>query len=943
MLLLFGEPGALRPQTIAPPDAKLRRLAVRVTRAAATAAAAMALIKLGDYLMGWGLGVDGLFFARASAAPVLMSPATATALALLGAAIVTASFRRPHVSPLALAFVPILIGWLGISRYIFGGEPLLANAALTLPTALCIFALGCSALAARPDVGLVGLLLSDTIGGAIARRLLPAVVLVPLIGGWLRLQAQRAGWFGAEASVSLFALGTMLVFGALVWASAKLLDRTDRERRNKAEEVADTQRLLQNIVDNSGAVIYVKDLEGRYALVNRLYLSIFHLEQAAVIGKTDHDLFARDAADAFRAMDLRVTAAGHALIEEETAPLHDGPHTYVSVKCPLRDGADRITGVFGISTDITERKLTESRLAAQLGRLRLLDEITGAIGERQDLKSIYQVAVRSLETRLPVDFCCVCRYEPVERALVVICVGTGSHSLALELALNEHAGITIDRDGLSRCVGGELIHEPDLRAVDFPFPQRLAGGGLGAMVCAPLQSESRVFGVLVAARRTPFSFTSVDCEFVRQLSAHVALAARQAELHAALQHAYDELRESQQLVMQQERLRALGQMASGIAHDINNAISPVALYVESLLEHEQHLSERGRGQLATILRAIDDVAATVARMREFYRQREPKLTLMPVELNPLVLEVADLTRARWSDMPQQRGVVIRMHTELAPDLPAVLGVDSELREALTNLVFNAVDAMPDGGVLTLRTRPGQPRAFGDHSTRVLLEVEDTGVGMDETTRQRCLEPFFTTKGEQGTGLGLAMVYGAAERHGADIEIDSSVGRGTSVRLILQAIEPGALVASHATPPSAPMRTLRLLLIDDDPVLLHSLSETLGLDGHEVTVASGGEAGIVAFSAARETGRPFDAVLTDLGMPYVDGRKVASEVKVRSPATPVIMLTGWGGSFAATAETPPYVDRVLSKPPKSRELRAVLAQVTQPPLPAPRSEPAVDDA
>src|SRR5882724_2046446 len=140
MLLLFSGPGALRPQTIAPHDATLRRLAVRITRAAATAAAAMALIKLGDYLMGWGLGVDGLFFAWASAAPALMSPATATALALLGAAIVTASFRRSHVTPLALAFVPILIGWLGISRYIFGGEPLLANAALTLPTALCLFA-----------------------------------------------------------------------------------------------------------------------------------------------------------------------------------------------------------------------------------------------------------------------------------------------------------------------------------------------------------------------------------------------------------------------------------------------------------------------------------------------------------------------------------------------------------------------------------------------------------------------------------------------------------------------------------------------------------------------------------------------------------------------------------------------------------------------------------
>ena len=181
----------------------------------------------------------------------------------------------------------------------------------------------------------------------------------------------------------------------------------------------------------------------------------------------------------------------------------------------------------------------------------------------------------------------------------------------------------------------------------------------------------------------------------------MALAAHQAQLYDALQQAYDDLRQTQQAVMQQERLRALGQMASGIAHDINNAISPVALYTESLLENEPNLSARARDYLETIQHAIEDVAATVARMREFYRQREPQLTLTPVQLNRLIQQVLDLSRARWSDMPQQRGLMIELETELAPDLPAIMGVESEIREALINLVFNAVDAMPDGGTLTL--------------------------------------------------------------------------------------------------------------------------------------------------------------------------------------------------------------------------------------------------
>ncbi len=588
-------------------------------------------------------------------------------------------------------------------------------------------------------------------------------------------------------------------------------------------------------------------------------------------------------------------------------------------------GGDGTTRFSAFVRDITERKLADSHLQAQLGRLQLLDQITAAIGERQDLQSIFQVTVRALEERMPVDFCCVCRYDndAVEPVLTVIRVGAHSEPLAMELAMGEQSRIGIDSNGLARCVLGELVHEPDIEATDFPFPQRLARGGLRSLIVAPLQAESRVFGILVAARRQPRAFGSGDCEFLRQLSGHVALAAQQAQLHGALQQAYDELRQTQQTALQQERLRALGQMASGIAHDINNAISPVALYTENLLEREAGLSERGRGYLVTFARAIDDVAETVARMREFYRQREPQLALAPVPLNALVQQVVDLTRARWSDMPQQRGAVIRLQTELAAELPEPLGVASEVREALINLVFNAVDAMPDGGVLTLRTRRG-----GDDAGYAVAEVADSGFGMDDDTRRRCLEPFFTTKGERGTGLGLAMVYGVAQRHGAELDIDSAVGEGTTVRLSFPVAAAGTpAAAGAAAPPHAPVSRLRILIVDDDPLMLKSLTDTLELDGHAVVTANGGQAGIDAFRAARRPGDAFDVVITDLGMPYVDGRKVVAAVKETAAAMPVILLTGWGQRLVADGDVPALVDQVLSKPPKLRELRAALARLT----------------
>lgn len=577
-----------------------------------------------------------------------------------------------------------------------------------------------------------------------------------------------------------------------------------------------------------------------------------------------------------------------------------------------------------------ERRAAELKLHAQLARLDLLHHITHAIGERQDLHSVFQVVVRSLEDHLQIDFGCIGLYDPVAEILTIESVGVRSETLAAELAMPAHARIAVDENGLARCVRGALVYEPDVSQLPFAFPQRLARGGLRALVVAPLLVESQVFGVLVAAREKANSFSSGDCEFLRQLSEHVALATHQAQLYGALQRAYDELRQSQQTLLQQERLRAFGQMASGIAHDLNNALSPMSLYTESLLEREQNLSAQGRAQLSTIQRAIDDVTQTVSRMRDFYRQREPQLRLGPIDLNRLMQQVIELTRARWRDLPQERGIVIDLRTQLAPSLPSIMGAEAEIRDALTNLLFNAVDAMPEGGVLTARTRVlhrGEQDSRSEPPTYVSVEITDTGVGMDEDMQRRCLEPFFTTKGERGTGLGLAMVYGMVQRHSAELEIDSAVGSGTTVRLIFPIAVAAVTSAGPPASPQVPTQRLRILVVDDDPLLIQSLRHTLESDGHVVTAADGGQAGIDAFLEAQQRGEPFAVVMTDLGMPYLDGRKVAAAVRAAAPATPVILLTGWGQRLLSANDIPPTVDRVLAKPPKLHELRTALAEVT----------------
>ena len=408
----------------------------------------------------------------------------------------------------------------------------------------------------------------------------------------------------------------------------------------------------------------------------------------------------------------------------------------------------------------------------------------------------------------------------------------------------------------------------------------------------------------------------------------------QVRLAEGVQQAYEELRRTQHVVVQQERLRALGQMASGVAHDINNALCPIIGYSELLLKLLPDLPAGPRRDLDMIRRSGEDIAHIVQRLREFYRRRSDAEGLAPVNLNQLIEEVIILTRPRWRDLAQREGISIQIQTQLQPDLPLLPSDSSDLREALINLLFNAVDALPQGGTITLATRVENRPASDAGQTpkqQILIEVRDNGTGMDEKTRLRCLEPFFSTKAQRGgTGLGLAMVYGMMQRHEGNIEIASTVGLGTCVRLTFPLQEDSARADSAATvPPVAPNRSLRILCIDDEPQVRVLLENCLTDLGHRVTTASSGQQGVEMFCAALQGGQAYETVITDLGMPGIDGHQVARSIKAASPVTPVVMLTGWGTAMKEDGEAAPEVNAVVGKPASMSELNSLLLKLTAP--------------
>ena len=356
-----------------------------------------------------------------------------------------------------------------------------------------------------------------------------------------------------------------------------------------------------------------------------------------------------------------------------------------------------------------------------------------------------------------------------------------------------------------------------------------------------------------------------------------------------------------------ERLSALGQMASGIAHDFNNQLSMVLGYSDLLLMDAGTLDNRTltTEYLELIKTAAQDAAEIVRRLRSFYRFRDSGEEFSAVALSDVVNQVVSLTRPRWAEQARANGLTIELKTELA-DKSVVEGNQVELREVLTNLIFNAVDAMENSGTITVST-------FAANDT-VKLAVADTGVGMGEETRRRCMEPFYTTKGDQGTGLGLGLVYGIVRRHEGSIDIASEIGAGTTVTVPAAKPSDDATV-EEVSDTSVPIKPLSVLVVDDEPKFCNLIHGFLVADGHRVELANDGREGLQKFLSGH-----FDVVMLDQAMPQMSGTQLALSIKRIVPEKPVVLLTGFKDAMTADDGPQAAIDVIMGKPITLQQLR-----------------------
>jgi PAS domain S-box-containing protein len=366
-------------------------------------------------------------------------------------------------------------------------------------------------------------------------------------------------------------------------------------------------------------------------------------------------------------------------------------------------------------------------------------------------------------------------------------------------------------------------------------------------------------------------------------------------------------REVENQLQQSEKLTALGQLAGGIAHDFNNLLQAILGYAQ-LMKANPANAELLQRSLAVVESAALDGSETVRRIQQFARLR-PDERFMPVDVNHIVEDAVAITRPRWEEKIAHDSRPLDLRLDLRAT-QHIHGRSAALTEVMTNLVLNAMDAMPEGGTLGIATR--------DVGEAVVVAVTDTGIGMPEHVRRRVFEPFFSTKGESGSGLGLSMAYSIVRRHGGEIRVESEPNRGTTFTLTL----PRATEAPEPPPPplaAAERRFARVLLVDDEPQVLSALAELLQAAGHTVSAAATGAAALRIYAPGR-----YDVVLTNVGMAGMNGWEVAERIRAVDATVPVVFITGWGLREEERARLSALrVQRCLFKPVRPDELDAAI--------------------
>ncbi|KAB8144659.1 GAF domain-containing protein [Chloroflexia bacterium SDU3-3] len=604
------------------------------------------------------------------------------------------------------------------------------------------------------------------------------------------------------------------------------------------------------------------------------------------------------------------------------APLHRAGHVVgvlvLESDEPARYGYEEQAAMTAIANQAAValenmRLYTEAQDRAQ--RLEVISELTSLVSTRdvlRELHSILRTAIHRIRRVVPCDYAALALYNEDDDTFSVEPVYDFSVRDWADLPAGTRQPAANTPWQMACRTAGPLL-QSELRQSAFAEDRPLAAIGLRSSIVVPILGAMHPIGALTFASREPSAYLQPQLATLMELAHYLGPALYNARLHREREVVANQLAQTQKNLNLVDKVRVVGQLASGVAHDFNNLLAGILGNAQLLLYEIQ--DPEHRDMLRVIERASKDGSETVRRLQGFARM-EHDSPMTEVRLDMLACDAIDITRPRWRDVAKSRGISIEIVRKLQPVTP-IAGRASELREVLTNLIINAVDAMPKGGKITIASFDSPSE--GDGEGNVVLEIADSGVGMSPEIRSRIFDPFFTTKGEQGTGLGLAVSLGIIQSHGGNIDVESEIGAGTRFIIRLPVRLP-VHTPQREPQGEVPIIPGHILLVESEQMIRDALLRRLTRWGHRVTSATGGIEALRTFEPDR-----FDVVLSDQGMPDMSGWDLLAQIKQREAHVPTVLMTGWGRQLNEDEARERGVDFIIEKPFDQDVLRHVLAK------------------
>lgn len=688
-------------------------------------------------------------------------------------------------------------------------------------------------------------------------------------------------------------------------------DITERKIIEKQAYISEVK--YRQLFEESKDFIFETSVNGKFISINQAGVDLLGYSSKEEMLQIDiaKDLYVNsDDRDRFK---LEVANKGYVVdFEVELKKKNGEKRTFIETSTAVYDDRGAIIGFRGIGKDVTEKKKHQERILSLLVASQALSRST----TDEEIFDTIAKAIRRLGHNLMIllrkgIFLNIVR-TTFDAGIIRGFEKNYNFRLdSLQIPIKNHPNFrqVIEQ---KKTIFNDKAIERLFEILPSNIPQNIIQtiaeelGYKKYSILLPLIVFNEVIGVALI---NSDEFTHEDIPVFNLYSAQLNAALENARLYSRvtkanedLKKAYEKLHESQNLLIHSEKLKAIGDLASGVAHDFNNLLG--VIFGRTQLLQLRATDQKVKQDLEIILKAAMDGAETVKRLQDFAKQKVDDNASV-IDVNMIIEDAIQLTQTKWKDYAQQKGVYIGIKKEFA-GLPIILGSGAELREILTNLLLNAVDAMPSGGTITIRTL-NQDRLYS-------IEVEDTGIGMDSTTRLRIFDPFFTTKGNRGTGLGLAMVKTLVNKRQGEISVISKQGTGTKFTITFPKLN---IVNEYLNKPNFTtseivkdmnLQPMKILIIDDEEEIRILLAEILINANYDVVLACDGREGVEKFKSGN-----IDIVFTDLGMSELNGWEVAKIVKTIKPNTPVVLISGWGSDLKDQDIKGTGVDFLASKP------------------------------